>query len=78
MAGGREVRAGKAFVEVSLRDRVEAGLKRIAVRLRAFSSLVNSIGIRMLGEGIHKVNVPPSPFLPSFLPTPLCPESKVG
>ncbi len=62
MAGGREVRAGKAFVEVSLRDRVEAGLKRISVRLRAFSSLVNSIGIRMLGVSSAFA----APFIPAI------------
>ena len=62
MAGGKEVRAGKAFVEVSLRDRVEAGLNRIAVRLRAFSSLVNTIGIRMLGVSSAFA----APFIPAI------------
>ena len=48
---GREVRAGKAFVEIALRDRLEAGLKRISARLRGFAAGVGAIGRPLLALG---------------------------
>ena len=44
MPGGKEVRAGKAFVELVLRDKLQAGLRRAASRLRAFAGVASSIG----------------------------------
>ena len=32
---GREIRAGKAFVEITLRDKLQAGLKKAAAQLKA-------------------------------------------
>jgi len=48
---GREVRAGKALVEIALRDRLEAGLKRISARLRGFAAGVGAIGRPLLALG---------------------------
>lgn len=47
----REVRAGKAYVEIGLRDRVEGGLKRVAARLRGFAAGVGAVGRPMLALG---------------------------
>ena len=41
---GKEIRAGKAFVEIMLRDKLQAGLKRAAAQLRAFARLTSTIG----------------------------------
>jgi hypothetical protein len=41
---GKEVRAGKAFVEIVLRDQLAAGLKRAAAQLRGFATLTGAIG----------------------------------
>jgi phage-related protein len=46
---GKEVRAGKAFVEITLRDHLQAGLNRAAARLRAFASVTSSIGAGLTG-----------------------------
>ena len=48
---GKEVRAGKAYVEIALRDRVEAGLKRISARLRGFAAGVGAVGRPLLALG---------------------------
>jgi hypothetical protein len=50
MAAG-EIRAGKAYVEVSTRDRVDAGLKQIEDRLKKFGTSVTDIGKRLVGFG---------------------------
>ena len=41
---GKEVRAGKAFVEIVLRDRLAAGLNRAAAQLRGFATMTSAIG----------------------------------
>ncbi len=51
MAGRNEVRAGKAYVEIALRDKVQGGLRRVATRLRAFGSTVGAIGAGLAGAG---------------------------
>ncbi len=51
MAAGREVRAGKAYVEIALRDRVQAGLARVSARLRGFASGVGALGRPLLALG---------------------------
>ena len=39
----KEVRAGRAFVEIALRDNLEAGLKQAASQLRAFAATTAAI-----------------------------------
>lgn len=53
-AGAREVRAGKAFVEVSLKDRTAAGLARLSRRLTAAGQAMQNVGTNMMkwGAGI--------------------------
>ena len=51
MPGGREVRAGKAFVELSLRNKLKAGLRKAAGQLRAFAQVTATIGAGLLGFG---------------------------
>jgi hypothetical protein len=55
MAGSREVRAGKAFVEITLRDKLQAGLKRASAKLRAFGTMANTIGSRLAAMGTAAV-----------------------
>ena len=51
MAGSREVKAGKAYVEVALRNKLQAGLKRAAAQLRTFGTMANTIGSRLVAVG---------------------------
>jgi hypothetical protein len=51
MVAGRSVRAGKAFVELVLRDMVSAGLKRVQAKLKAFSASVRKMGAGMMRLG---------------------------
>lgn len=46
-----KVRAGEAEVTVSIRDRVQAGLKGIEGRLRKFSASIGSVGVGVAGVG---------------------------
>ena len=46
---GKEIRAGKAFVEILLRNNLQAGLKRAAKQLRAFATLTSTIGVGLSG-----------------------------
>ncbi|RMF73571.1 MAG: hypothetical protein D6744_15445, partial [Planctomycetota bacterium] len=46
---GKEVRAGKAFVEITLRDKLQAGLNRAAARLRSFAAVTSGIGAGLVG-----------------------------
>ena len=48
-AGG--IRAGGAFVELSLRDRIGKGLSRASAKLRSFSRGVGALGAGMIGLG---------------------------
>ena len=41
------IRAGKAYVELSLHDRLTRGLRRAQARLRAFGQTVGEIGKKM-------------------------------
>ena len=45
------IRAGAAFVEVGVRDKLAAGLKRASARLRAFGSTVTGIGRQLIVGG---------------------------
>lgn len=44
MPGGNEIRAGNAYVEIALRNRLEAGLRRVASQLSTFARLSTTIG----------------------------------
>lgn len=55
MAGGRDIKAGGAFVELAAKDKnLETGLKRAQARVRAFGDAVSNAGIGMsvIGAGI--------------------------
>jgi len=49
MAATQGIRAGRAFVELGVNDRLTAGLRRAQRRLRAFGDQVQSIGQRLVG-----------------------------
>ncbi len=49
MASAGGIRAGRAFVELGVRDRLQKGLKAAQAKLRAFSASVGSIGTAMVG-----------------------------
>lgn len=52
MAGGaKEIRAGRAFVELTLRDRLARGLAAAASRIRAFGVGVTVLGTTLVGAG---------------------------
>jgi hypothetical protein len=51
MANARGIRAGKAFVELGVSDKLTAGLRRAQKRLSAFGSGLRSIGTRITGFG---------------------------
>src|SRR5689334_4245148 len=44
MAGGQDVRAGGAFVEIVLRNKVKQGLDKVASQVRTFGKLTASLG----------------------------------
>jgi len=54
MAGGSDIRAGKAFVELGLKDQLTKGLKGIQKQLDAFGAGVTAVGKRfaLLGGAI--------------------------
>jgi len=54
MASTAGIRAGKAYVELSLHDRLTRGLRRAQARLRAFGETVGEIGkkMAMLGTAV--------------------------
>jgi len=51
MASQRGIRAGRAFVELSLRDKLSRGLKRAQRRLKAFGAGVRQAGLRLIALG---------------------------
>ena len=51
MASGKSVRAGRAFVELTLRDFVSAGLKAVQAKLKAFAASVRAAGLAMAKLG---------------------------
>jgi hypothetical protein len=54
VAGERDIRAGGAFVEIGLRDRIGRGLANIQARLRALGGFASGLGNRfaLLGAGL--------------------------
>jgi hypothetical protein len=59
MAAGRDIRAGRAFIEIGAKDRFSAALDRAAQRLHAFGAGVRTLGVRIAGLGAGLV----APFL---------------
>ena len=51
MASARGLKAGRAFVEIAVFDRVSAGLRRAQRKLRAFGRGVRRIGVRLSAVG---------------------------
>jgi len=51
MADTRGIRAGRAFVELGVSDRLSAGLRRAQRRLRAFGAGVRQVGLRLVAAG---------------------------
>lgn len=62
MASGREIRAGRAYVELSTRDKLTAGLNAAQKRLEAFGSTVRAVGARLFAVGAAGT----AAFLPSI------------
>ena len=52
MANTKGIRAGRAFVEVGVSDKLAAGLRRAQRRLKAFGAGVQQIGTRIAGLGV--------------------------
>ncbi len=52
MANARGIRAGRAFVELGVSDRLTAGLRRAQKRLQAFGAGVRQIGLRLVAAGV--------------------------
>ena len=51
MAGANNIRAGRAYVELGVGDKLTAGLKSAQKRLRAFGAGVMNIGTKLAGLG---------------------------
>jgi len=51
MPSSNSVRAGQAFVELYVRDKVSAGLTRAAASLKAFSRVADRVGMQMMRTG---------------------------
>lgn len=51
----REVRAGKGYVELGLKDRTERGLKAVQAKLKAFAATTSKIGMATTAAGIGAV-----------------------
>ena len=55
MADTKGIRAGRAFVELGVSDKLSAGLRRAQKQLEAFGAGLRSVGIRMAGIGAAAV-----------------------
>ncbi|MEX2218846.1 MAG: hypothetical protein WD749_08805 [Phycisphaerales bacterium] len=55
MADTRGIRAGRAFVELGVSDKLSAGLKAAQKKLEAFGAGLRSIGTRMAGIGVAAI-----------------------
>jgi len=47
----REIRAGRAFVELTLRDKIEQGLRRAQKRLQTFGASLRAVGTQLAAVG---------------------------
>ncbi len=52
MADTRGIRAGRAFIELGVSDKLSAGLKAAQKKLEAFGAGLRSIGTKMAGIGV--------------------------
>ena len=50
-AGAGTIRAGQAYVELMLKNRIPAGLRKAAAQLKAFGATVSAMGTRLIGWG---------------------------
>lgn len=55
MADTRGIRAGRAFVELGVSDKLTAGLRRAQKQLEAFGAGLRSIGTRLAGIGVAAI-----------------------
>ena len=55
MADTRGIRAGRAFVELGVSDKLSAGLRRAQKRLKAFGDGLRSVGTRLTAIGAGSV-----------------------
>ena len=55
MADTRGIRAGRAFVELGVSDKLTAGLRRAQKQLEAFGAGLRSVGTRLAGIGAGAV-----------------------
>jgi TP901 family phage tail tape measure protein len=55
LADTKGIRAGRAFVELGVSDKLSAGLRRAQKQLEAFGAGLRSVGIRMAGIGAAAV-----------------------
>src|SRR4051812_22911691 len=51
MASARDVRAGRAFVELGVDDKIAAGLNRVASKFKAFGATLVGAGAKIAGLG---------------------------
>lgn len=51
MASARDVRAGRAYVELGVNDRLAAGLNKAAAKFRAFGASIARIGLGVISVG---------------------------
>lgn len=61
MAGARDVRAGKAYVELNAKDNMAAALAKAAAKIKAFGASVQAVGSQMMRFGA----VAATPFVAS-------------
>lgn len=52
MANPRAIRAGRAFVELGVNDKLTGALNRIQARMKAFGRSIGSLGLKSLGAGL--------------------------
>jgi len=55
LADTKGIRAGRAFVELGVSDKLSAGLRRAQKQLEAFGAGLRAVGIRMAGIGVAAV-----------------------
>jgi len=55
MANAKAIRAGSAYVELNVNDRMAAGLRKAAARLKALGASVRRIGVGLIGIGTSVV-----------------------
>jgi hypothetical protein len=51
MPSSRDIRAGRAYVELGVNDKIAAGLKKAAAKLKSFGAVVRNVGVGMAGIG---------------------------